>query len=258
MDEDRGPRRALVRDVPSTYGSCLTPEGREEVIHVDLARRQHQAYCNALRELGLEVVHIPTDEGYPDSCFVEDPAIVVGNIAIISRMGAESRIGEEIAVRSALRDLKEIREIEEPGRLDGGDVMIIDRQVYVGISKRTNLSAANQVRSIASSLGYGVTPVGVKKGLHLKSSCSYIGEDVVVMVPGHIEGSVFTRYERIAVPRSEAYAANCLSLSGTVLVPEGYPTTRRLIEDRGFETISMGMSEFEKCGGGLTCLSVRF
>ncbi len=222
-----------------------------------LAQRQHESYCDALRELGLELVWVSSDDRFPDSCFVEDPAVVVGDMAIISRMGAESRIGEEVAVRRVLRAFKKIREIEAPGRLDGGDVLIIDRRVYVGLSGRTNRRATSQVRSIVSDLGYGVTPVEVKKGLHLKSSCNSIGEGHVVMVAGYIDESAFAEYERILVPQSEAYAANCLSVNEKVLVPEGYPTTRGMMEDAGLETLPLEMSEFEKCGGGLTCLSLR-
>ena len=249
---------ALVRGLPSTYEKCLTSLDPEVPIDLSLARRQHRSYCETLGTLGLELVWVEPDDGFPDCCFVEDPAIVIGDTAIISRLGAPSRAGEEVAVREALRPFKKIRKISGPGSLEGGDVLLVEDKIYVGLTTRTNQSGLEQLRTLVSELGFKVTPVETARGLHLKSSCTYLGNGYVAMVPGRVQEGTFSEYNTIEVPPEEAPAADCLRVRDRVLVLEGYPATKRRIEAEGFDTISLEMSEFEKCEGALTCLSIVF
>jgi dimethylargininase len=244
--------------VPDSYGSCIRPPGSTDPIDVDLADTQHGAYCDVLMGLGLDLIRIEADERYPDCCFVEDTAIIAGGRAIITRIGADSRVGEEVAVRERLREHMRVHELESPARIDGGDVLVIGDSVYIGLGGRTNKSAVGQVRDILGPGGCDVKPVPLSDVLHLKSACTYLGNGHVLLLSGFPDQGVFDRYETVEVPVEEAYAANCLSVKGRVLISAGYPRTKALIEAAGFETIELQMSEFRKGQGSLTCLSKIF
>lgn len=249
---------AIIRGVPNTYEKCITSRTFENKIHAELAREQHMQYCEILEQLGLTLIIIQPDDRFPDCCFVEDPAIVIGEIAILSRMGAKSRIGEEIQVGNTLSKYKEVHQIKPPGTIDGGDVLRIDEKVYIGLSERTNHFAIQQVHTIISDYGYRVIPVKIRNILHLKSACTYIGNNYIVMFPGHFDDRIFSEYDKIIIGEREAHSANCLSVNGKVLVQKGYPHTKSLIENEGFETVEIEISEFRKGGGSLTCLSIIF
>jgi dimethylargininase len=246
---------ALVRGVPRTYDRCIRPAGSDGPIDLALAREQHREYCLALRSAGLGLIEIEPDDRFPDCCFVEDTAILVGEKAIITRMGAESRRGEEVEVERCLALHREIHRIEEPGCIDGGDVLVIDDNVFVGIGERTDKEAVLQLRRILGSSGYRIIPVPLTGVLHLKSACTYVGNGHLLLLRGCFDDTVLREFAAVPVPHGEAYAANCLSVNGKVLVSKGYPATRIAIEGQGFETIEIEMSEFRKGQGSLTCLS---
>ncbi|MFB0508178.1 MAG: dimethylarginine dimethylaminohydrolase family protein [Thermodesulfobacteriota bacterium] len=249
---------AIIRGVPNTYDRCIKSHKVENEISVELAKEQHTRYCEILEQLGLTLIFIDPDDRFPDCCFIEDPAIVIGDTAIISRMAAKARVGEEIEVRNTLSQYKKVKEIKPPGTLDGGDVLRINEKIYVGVSERTNHFAIQQLRTYLSDYGYGVIPVKIVHILHLKSACTFIGNNYIVMFPGHFDDEIFSEYDRIIIQKGEAHSANCLSVNGKVLVQKGYPNTKKLIEDAGFETVDIEMSEFRKGGGSLTCLSIIF
>jgi dimethylargininase len=250
-------RYALVRDVPDSYSMCERPPGHGEAIDVDLARQQHAAYRAALEGAGLRLVRLPADERFPDCCFVEDTSIILGGTAIIARMGAPSRRGEERAVREVLAGRMGVLDILPPATIDGGDVLVLGDRVYVGLGGRTNLEGCEQVREAAGE-GYRVTPVPLEGVLHLKSVCTHVGGRCLLIRPGHFDISLFADYDLVRVPGEEAYAANCLSLGDRVLVSAGYPVTRQAIERAGFCTVALEMSEFRKGQGSLTCLSKMY
>jgi dimethylargininase len=189
---------------------------------------------------------------------VEDPAFVIGDRAIISNMGAKSRIGEEREVEKTLSKFKKVYKIDPPGTIEGGDVLRINEKIYIGLSRRTNRFAIQQVDNVVSEYGYQVIPVTIEHVLHLKSAYTYLGNDSIVMSPGHLDNKVFSQYNKIIIPKTEAHGANCLSINGKVLIQEGYPSAKKLIEDEGFETVEIEVSELRKAGGGLTCLSIVF
>jgi len=249
---------AIVRNVSKTYDQCVKPVGLMTAIDVSLAQAQHQTYCKALRGVGLKLLKIEGDDQFPDCCFVEDPAIVIGDTVIISRMGVRSRKGEERAVEKVLKQYKKIYRIKPPGTIEGGDVLRIGRKIYIGLSERTNLSAIKQVKAIASGYGYEVIPVRVRGMIHLKTGCTYLGNNCVTLVKGQLDARPFAGYRKIIIPKEESYSANCLSVNGRVLIPRGYPKTKKLIKNAGFKVIELDMSEFRKGGGSLTCLSVIY
>lgn len=249
---------AIVRNVAKTYDKCVRVTDPIEKIDVGLAQEQHQAYCRVLKGLGLKLIRIEADERFPDCCFVEDPAIVIGDTAIISRMGVKSRKGEEIAVRQTMFNYKKIRWITPPGTIEGGDVLKIGRKIYIGLSERTNQSAIKKVKAIVSGYGYEVIPVRVKGMIHLKTGCTYLGNNYITMVKGQLDEKSFAGYKKIIIPKEESYSANCLTINGKILIPKGYPATKKRIEKLGFKTVELEMSEFRKGGGSLTCLSVLY
>lgn len=249
---------ALVRGVPGTYHNCVSDSPGAGSIDVDLAQRQHQLYCSALEGQGLQLIEINPDNDLPDCCFVEDTAIIAGGTAIITRMDTPSRAPETAATQMVLEKHKITREIKIPATLDGGDVMKIDKKIYIGLSTRTNQEAVEQVQSLVQGEGYQVIPVNVNDILHLKSACTYIGQGCVVLSRGHVDPCVFSQYKIITIPQEESYAANCLAVNGRVLIARGYPRTREMIEKLGFETLELDMTEFKKGNGSLTCLSVLF
>ena len=250
--------RAIVREVPSSFGRALKPHGSSAVIDVELARRQHRLYCEELQRAGLSLIRIAADDSYPDCCFVEDTAIVVGARAVITRPGAASRRGETAAVAQAIRGLLEIDEVRAPATLDGGDVLTIGKRLYVGMSSRTSRDSLEQLERLVVAQGYEAVPVEVHDILHLKSACTYLGGDTIVWRPDLIAEAPFAQLRRITVAEEEWHAANCLSVNGTVFVPAGAPRTRAMIEAAGYRTVELDISESRKAAGGLTCSAIVF
>jgi dimethylargininase len=248
-------KSAIVRGVPDSFDWCIKPDPAA-VIDVGLAKEQHNTYQNTLEKLGLGLVTVAADERYPDCCFVEDTAIVVGELAVVLSIGAPSRVGEEVEVRKVLAEYKSLVEIDPPATMDGGDVMCIDDKLFVGLSQRTNREAVAELEKKAS--GYEVIAVPLEGVLHLKSACTYLGNDCILVCRGHFDESILSVYKKIYVHPEDSYSANCLTVNGKVLVSKGFPRTRSAIEAAGFETIELDMSEFRKAGGSLTCLSILF
>ncbi|HEX3014808.1 MAG TPA: arginine deiminase family protein, partial [Desulfobacteria bacterium] len=248
----------VVRNVSANYDNCIKPNGHSSRIDLQLAREQHLAYCLTLQQLGLTLLNVNAVDSLPDCCFVEDTAIVAGATAIITHMKAPTRAQETTEVKKLLENYKTAKEILPPGLIDGGDVLKINNNIYIGISERTNLHAVEQVKALVVGQGYEVIPVELKGTLHLKTACTYLGDGWVIMAPGHFDQNIFAGYQKIVVPVDEAYSANCLAVNGKILVPSGYPRTRERIEKEGFATVEVDISEFRKGNGGLTCLSIIF
>jgi dimethylargininase len=247
---------AIVRPVPNSYDHCVRTN--VEKIDVALAKKQHAEYCKALENLGLKLIWVKGDDTLPDSCFVEDTAIIIGEKAIICNMKVKSRAREVIEVAKVLEKLKETYYIKPPATIDGGDALKIENKIFVGISERTNMQAVHQLKKILNNSDVEVVPVKVKNVLHLKSACTYLGNNYVILSKGHFDVDILQGYEKILVPKGEAYAADCLAIDGTVLMAKGYPKTKKMIEAAGFSVKEMEISEFRKGEGALTCLSILF
>jgi dimethylargininase len=252
---------AIVREPSARFAAGLTSVNLGEP-DLDRACEQHRAYCEALEACGLEIVQLPPDEKHPDSTFVEDTAVLTARGAIITRPGAESRRGEIDAIEPLLRHYyNDLHSIREPGTVDGGDVCQAGEHFLIGVSNRTNEDGANQLARWLDSLGYtsGLIDIrGISNILHLKSGLAYIGGERLLMtetLPPHEE---FRRYELTYLSSVEQYAANCVALNGKVLVAAGFDRMKIQLEDLGYQTIALEMSEFQKMDGGLSCLSLRF
>jgi dimethylargininase len=252
--DSRVSRYAIVRPVPDSYGRCVRTNS--EKIDVGLAKKQHAEYCRALRKLGLDLVWAEGSDELPDSCFVEDAAVVLGDIGVICNMRVQSRADEVVEVARVLKKFMRTHPVVPPAMIDGGDVLKVEERVFVGISARTNVQAVGQLREILGDSDLSIVPVEVHRVLHLKSACTYLGEGVVVLSEGCFETGVLKDLRKIVVPKGEEYAADCLAVNGTVLMAEGYAKTRRLVEREGFSVTEINMSEFRKGDGALTCLSI--
>lgn len=225
------------------------------------ALQQHDAYIETLRGCGVDVTVLPADEAYPDSCFVEDPAILTEQCAVITRPGALSRRGETAAIEQAVAKFypaEKIFHITAPGTIEGGDVMRAGDIFYVGRSARTNEEGIRQLTAILAPYGYQVVAVPLSEVLHLKTGVVYLEGNTMLVSGEFLTKPAFAQYTKLEVPESEAYAANCIWVNGTVIVPEGYPTVLAAIQNAGYKTVSCDTSEYRKIDGGLSCLSLRF
>jgi len=249
--------RAIVRDVPNTISAGITTADLGPP-DADKACEQHRSYVAALEDCGLEVILLGPDERYSDSVFVEDTAVVSERCAIVTNPGAPERRGEVREVEKVLVDLYgEVERITDPGTVDGGDVLQVRDHFYVGLSMRTNREGAEQLSAILHRYGFGVSFVGLRRFLHLKTGVSYLGGDNVVVAGELVERDAFRRFDRIVVPADEEYGANCLRIDGRVIVAKGYETVRHGIAELGYGVTGLEMSEFRKLDGGLSCLSLR-
>ncbi|UOQ92351.1 arginine deiminase-related protein [Halobacillus shinanisalinarum] len=225
----------------------------------DTTLSQHGAYVEALKQCGVSVRELPSHEEFPDSTFVEDTAVLTSKFAVITNPGADPRNGEIKEMESVLREYySDIHFLEEPGKLDGGDVLQIEDHFYIGLSDRTNEEGARQLQEIVEFYGYQGSIIPLQEFFHLKTGISYLGNHTIVAAGEFIDHPDFNQYEKIIVPPEEEYTANCIRVNDFVIVPEGFPKTKKKINKAGFKTIEVPMSEFQKQDGGLSCLSLRF
>lgn len=227
-------------------------------VAIDLAKaiEQHRRYEDCLAELGARVISLPAEEHFPDSMFVEDPAVVLDEIAVMTRPGAASRRGEAPALARALQPFRELKWIAEPATLEGGDVMRIGRTLYVGASRRTNAAGIAQLKQFVEPLGYSVVAVPVAGCLHLKSACCYAGEATVLANRAWFDATPLHSLRILDVPESSG--ANVLRVGETLLAPLQFPQTRALLETSGFRVRTLDISEALKAEAALTCSSLLF
>jgi dimethylargininase len=224
----------------------------------ELILKQHQAYRQVLLGLGLDVVVLPAEPGYPDAYFVEDPAIITPNIAVITRSGALSRQGEGATLETILEYYRPIFHIHPPGTVDGGDVLMVGNHFFIGLSQRTNAEGAAQLASLLSAAGHTSETVTVAGGLHLKSNVNYVGSETLVVTRSLADHPAFDQYDKILLENDEGYAANTLWVNDALLIPKGFPKTYASLAHLGMRIIEVDVSEVRKMDGGLTCMSLRF
>jgi len=224
--------------------------------------QQHQQYCQALEKCGVRVTKLPANLRYPDSTFVEDVAILLPDIAILTNPGADSRKGEVEEIRPVIDKLyQNVFTIKSPGTLDGGDICEAGTHFFIGISERTNEEGGLQLARILVSAGYSASFVevrGVPDILHLKSGIAYLGDNNLVLINALSKLDQFTNYHIIRVEEEENYAANCVRVNDFVLLPEGFPQIKESLIKLGYQVVSLDVSEYRKMDGGLSCLSLRF
>ncbi len=250
------PVLALTRPVSESIARCELTFSSRTPIDVRTARKQHSAYEQALRDAGCTVERLPGADTLPDAVFVEDIALVLDEVAIITRPGAVSRRAESSAIAERLAELRPLAKMAAPATLDGGDVLRVGRTLYVGRSTRTNRAGHEALTDITAPLGYEVIPIEIGGCLHLKSAASWLGEDRVLVDPARVRPTDFHGLETFPVPEGEGAAANALRVGDTVLVAEGFPRTRSMLENAGVKCHAVANTELAKAEGGLTCCSL--
>lgn len=249
---------AITRAVSPGIVHCELSFILRQPIDLQLARAQHRAYEQLLERLGAHVVSLPAEPALPDSMFVEDPAIVLHELAVIFPLGTESRRPEAASLAEALSKFRKIEHITLPGTIEGGDVLRVARTLYVGLTKRSNAEGIRQLAAILAPHNYEVIPVPVTGCLHLKSAVTQIGSNTLLANRTWFDPSPFAGFEWIDVHPSEPHAANALCLGGKIILPASFPRTRARIEATGFDVTPLDISELQKAESGLTCSSLLF
>jgi len=252
----RGMKFAITRDVSPRIACCELAHLELTPIDLGCARQQHDAYCGALSELGWTIIRLPASPDLPDSVFVEDTAVVTDELAILTNPGAVSRRPEITVVAEVLGKFRKTAVMRPPATLDGGDVLFLGREVWVGVGARTNEQAVVGLREILQPYGFAVRAAQPRGCLHLKSAVTRAGPDCLIVNPNWIEPRIFSGWRIIEVDPREPFAANALWLGEVTLAAEAYPRTRGRLEAHGLKCRAIDMSELAKAEGALTCCSI--
>jgi dimethylargininase len=248
---------AITRKVSPAIQRCELTFQEREPIDFELAQIQHQEYEQALRDLGCLVTSLPAESDLPDSVFVEDVAIVLDELAVITRPGAVTRRPETATIAQILSHFRPLERINPPGTLDGGDVLHFNRILYVGISSRSNLAGITQLEMLVSRFGYRVKGLPIVGFLHLKSVVTQVGPETLLVYPGIIDRRVFGRKANfIEADRREPLAANALWIGEALIYPTSFPLTHEKLETNGYKIQEVNVSEIQKAEGAVTCCSL--
>ena len=249
---------AITRKVSPSINQCELTYLERDPINLEIANDQHENYEKALRSLGLKVISLPPAPDLPDSVFVEDIALVLDEIAIITRPGAVSRRKEVADIKNALKPYRELVSIQAPGTLDGGDILAAGDTIYVGVSSRSNQEGIQQLQEFVNPFGYHVEAISVNGCLHLKSAVTLVGENIFLINPEWIDKEIFKGYRIIEIDEKEKNAANALLIDQTVIYQPSFPETAEKLADAGLNLKMVDSSELGKAEGALTCCSLIF
>ncbi|MHB8405975.1 MAG: dimethylarginine dimethylaminohydrolase family protein [Gammaproteobacteria bacterium] len=249
---------AITREVSARITECELTHLVREPINLQRARAQHRLYEDLLMELGCQLHRLTAEPELSDSVFVEDTAIVLDEVAVITRPGAESRRAETASVAAVLKHYRKLFYIEPPGTLDGGDVLQAGKTLYVGRSQRSNAEGIEQLRNVVSAFGYTVTAVRLHDCLHLKSAVTQVTEDTLLINRQWVDPAAFGQMRFIDIAPTEPFAANAVCIGNTLIYPEAFPKTRQRLEAQGIKVRIVDASELAKAEGGVTCCSLIF
>ena len=244
---------AITRAVSAAIAECELTHLERVPIDVEVARAEHAAYERALAAAGCEVQRLPSPDDHPDAVFVEDTAVVLDELAVITRPGAASRRGETAAVAEALRPHRVLASIAAPATLDGGDVLRLGRTLYVGVGGRTDMAGVQQLRALVAPHGYAVRPVAFRGALHLKTAVTAVADDLVLLNPAWVDAATFDGARTLAVDPGEPMAGNALRVGGRVVHGAHFPRTRARLEAAGLAVVPVPAAELAKAEGGVTC-----
>lgn len=250
--------KAITRAVSRDIARCELTYVERERVDYERAVGQHADYCHLLRRLSTEIITLAAAEEHPDCCFVADTAIVLDELAVIARMGAQARRGEISEVERVISKYRETQRIAPPATLDGGDVLRLGKQLFVGRSRRTNHAGIESLRRLVEPFGYRVTPVEVRGSLHLTTAASVLDDETVLVNSDWIDAAPFARFHVLDVPRQEPWAASTMRVGDAVCVEAGAPRTLELVGRHFARVEVLDISEFRKAEGSLPCLSIIF
>ncbi|HET8923962.1 MAG TPA: arginine deiminase family protein [Candidatus Acidoferrum sp.] len=249
---------AITRAVSSAIVHCELSFIDRKPIDLAKAQEQHQAYECLLEKLGARLISLPAEPTLPDSMFVEDPAIVLDELAVIFPLGTESRRPEAASLAQALSKFRKLEYISLPGTLEGGDILRIGHKLYAGLTRRSNAEGIRQLAAILKPHGYEVITVPVARCLHLKSAVTYLGRNMLLANRAWFDSTSLSEYDWIDVDPAEPHSANTLALGGTVIFPASFPRTRTRLEAHGFHVSPLEIAELQKAESGLTCSCLLF
>lgn len=250
---------AITREISAAFQACELTHLERVSIDLDRARAQHAAYEWALVEAGCTVRRLDSSTDMPDAVFVEDVALVLDEGAVICRPGAESRRAETPGILEVLaRHGRPLQHITAPGTLDGGDVLVIGRRVFVGASARTNRAGIDQLARILEPVGYDVRAVPVRGCLHLKSAVTAVAPDTLLINRERVPADAFAGLSLLDIDPQEPDGANALAIADGVFYPTAFPRTRERLERRGLRVRPVDMDELQKAEGAVTCCSLVF
>jgi dimethylargininase len=249
-------RLAITREVSPRFNDCEITHIDRTSIDVNVARSQHHGYVQAIKELGFAVLELPAEPGLPDSVFVEDTAVVLPEVALITKPGADSRKPETESITRALRPYRELVFIESPGSLDGGDVLVLGKKICVGLSTRSNMDAIEQMNHLLGQYGYKTQGLEMQACLHLKTAVTRVDNQSLLINREWVDVEDFEGFELIDVDKSEPFAANCLPLGDSLIFPVAFPKTAAKLTERGYKIKPVVVDELAKAEGAVTCCSL--
>lgn len=246
----------ITRTPSSSIVNCELTYLDRAPIQFDLAQHQHDAYCQIIRDCGAEVVTLPAMDDFPDSVFVEDNAIIFDELAVLTLPGALSRRGEIARIAPEISKYRAVKSFTFPVTIEGGDVLKNGKKVYVGQSTRTNAAGLKALQGLLEPYGYTVIGVSVHGCLHLKTGCTFITPETMLINSEWVDTEVFKPYHQLEVDHSEIWSANALTINGTTLMTKNSPRTIEKVDRLGCPVVAVDISEFEKAEAGLTCMSL--
>lgn len=249
---------AITRAVSSSLTQCELSYIDRKPIDLEKARAQHHAYEALLAKLGAKIISLPEERDLPDSMFVEDPGIVLDEVAVICSPGTETRRKEATSLAAALAPHRKLAHLKLPGTLEGGDVLRVGRKLFAGLTQRSNAEGIRQLAVIAAQHGYDLTAVPVSGCLHLKSAVTYLGKNTLLGNRAWFQWKRLEGFDWVDVDPAEPHAGNALLIGETVIFPASFPKTLARIAEKGFRVESLDISELQKAESGLTCSSLLF
>ena len=247
---------AITRAVSPRFNECELTHIERTPIDLETARAQHQEYVNALAGLGCQMIELPAEPDLPDSVFVEDIAFILPEAAVITRPGADSRKPETESIVRALTPHRTLVHVTAPATVDGGDVLVLGKSIYVGLSTRSNPAAVEQLQGLLDAYGYKVLGAEMTDCLHLKTAVTRVDDGTLLINRNWVSPSYFTGYDLIEVDPAEPFAANCLPVNGNIIYPTSFPGTRAKLEARGYRIQAVTVDELAKAEGAVTCCSL--
>lgn len=247
---------AITREISPRFAECELTHIERTPIDLERARLQHHGYVNTLQELGCEVIELSAEPDLPDSVFVEDTAVILPEVAVITRPGADSRKPETTSIVQALTPLVKLIHLREPATVDGGDVLVLGKRIYVGLSTRSNQEAIVQLNEMLADYGYSVLGIELHDCLHLKSAVTRADDQTLLINENWVNASRFENFHLIHIDPSEPQAANCLPVGESIIFPSVFPKTCEKLEKRGYNVVTVDVSELAKAEGAVTCCSL--
>jgi len=247
---------AITRDVSPSLNECEITHIDRAPMDVKVAQAQHDSYVRALKELGCAVLELPAEADLPDSVFVEDTAVILPEVALITRPGADSRKPETDSIIHMLKPYRELVFIESPATVDGGDVLVVGKNIYVGMSTRSNQAAVDQMNHLLGKYGYKVQGVELHDCLHLKTAMTRVDDTTLLINRKWVDVENFEGYRLIDIDESEPFAGNCLPVGDAIIFPVEFPQTGAKLEAHGYKLKTVPADELAKAEGALTCCSL--